>query len=170
MQETLELILQEIREVKTKVDTLEKKVDALEIKVDNLEEKFEQKLSALEEKFNQKLSALEENFNQKLSILEENFDKKLLLQEERYDKKLVSLEERLTKIIDEKIEKAISKQSKEIAAEFHNLFRYLDKRFKQIEEKLDEEILNNRLAHESYETRLCKIEAGQNYLEKRIVG
>ena len=111
MQETLELILQEIREIKTKVD--------------NLEEKFDQKLSAQEE--------------------------------------------RLIKMMDKKIEEAISKQSKEIAAEFQNLIKYLDKRFKKIEKKLDEEILNNKIAHESYEARLYKIETELNYLEKKIL-
>ena len=71
--------------------------------------------------------------------------------------------------MDKKIEEAISKQSKEIAKEFHNLIKYLDKRFRKIEDKLDEEILNNKIAHESYEARLYKIETAQNYLEKRLL-
>ena len=71
--------------------------------------------------------------------------------------------------MDKKIEEAISKQSKEIAAEFHNLIKYLDKRFKKIENKLDEEILNNKIAHESYEARIYKIETALNYLEKKIL-
>ena len=71
--------------------------------------------------------------------------------------------------MDKKIEEAISKQSKEIAAEFQNLIKYLDKRFKKIEKKLDEEILSNKIAHESYEARLYKIETALNYLEKKIL-
>ena len=71
--------------------------------------------------------------------------------------------------MDKKIEEAISKQSKEIAEEFQNLIKYLDKRFKKIENKLDEEILNNKIAHESYEARLYKIETALNFLEKKIV-
>ena len=71
--------------------------------------------------------------------------------------------------MDQKIEEAINKQSKEIATEFQNLIKYLDKRFKKIENKLDEEILNNKIAHESYEARLYKIETAQNYLEKRLL-
>ena len=71
--------------------------------------------------------------------------------------------------MDKKIEEAISKQSKEIAKEFHNLITYLDKRFKKIESKLEEEILSNKLAHESYEARLYKIETAQHYLEKKIL-
>ena len=71
--------------------------------------------------------------------------------------------------MDKKIEEAISKQSKEIAVEFQNLIKYLDKRFKKIEKKLDEEILSNKIAHESYEARLYKIETALNFLEKKIV-
>ena len=90
--------------------------------------------------------------------------------EERYDQKLSAQEERLIEMMDKKIEEAISRQSKEIATEFHNLIKYLDKRFKKIEDKLDEEILNNKIAHESYEARLYKIETAQSYLEKKIIG
>ena len=41
MQETLELILQEVREVKNKVEILENKVDTLGKKVDTLEKKVD---------------------------------------------------------------------------------------------------------------------------------
>lgn len=160
MQETLELILQEVREVKNKVEILENKVDTLGKKVDTLEKKvdtLEKKVDTLEKKVDT------------LEIKVNNLEKKIDDLEERFDKKLAEQENRLIKMMDKKIEEAISKQSQEIATEFHNLITYLDKRFKNIENKLDEEILNNKIAHESYEARLYKLETAQNYLEKKIL-
>ena len=167
MQETLELILQEVREVKNKVEILENKVDTLGKKVDTLEKKVDtlgKKVDTLEKK----VDTLEKKVDT-LEIKVNNLEKKIDDLEERFDKKLAEQENRLIKMMDKKIEEAISKQSQEIATEFHNLITYLDKRFKNIENKLDEEILNNKIAHESYEARLYKLETAQNYLEKKIL-
>ena len=96
--------------------------------------------------------------------MDKKFDKKINELDERYGQRINAVE----KSIDSKIDQAISKQSREIAAEFQNLIQYLDKRFKKIENKLDEEIRTNKIAHNTYEARFYKVEVNQDILEKRV--
>ena len=98
--------------------------------------------------------------------IEDNATKEEIINEldEKYGQKITAVE----KSIDSKIDEAISKQSREIAAEFQNLIQYLDKRFRKIENKLDEEIRTNKIAHNSYEARFYKVEVNQDILDNRV--
>ena len=101
--------------------------------------------------------------NHKVDSLEKKFDEKLEALEKRFDEKLETSEKRLEKSTDRKIQQALDKQTKEIAAEIHNLIEYIEEKSKKSEKKLNEEILSNKIEHNSYESRFLKIENNLKY-------
>ena len=88
-------------------------------------------------------------------------------------KELKDLKE-LTKnlVTKDELNRRFDEQNKEIAQEFRNIVKYFeDKQRKQ--EKINEQFYNefekNRISHDSYNSKIYKIELTQSTLERKIL-
>ncbi len=75
-------------------------------------------------------------------------------------------------VTKEELNKRFDEQNKEIAQEFRNIVKYFeDKQRKQ--EKINEQFYNefekNRISHDSYNSKIYKIELTQSTLERKIL-
>ena len=122
--------------------------------VDNVQLIFREELSNFASYYNE---ILDKRFEEQDKRIDEKLNKRLEEQERRIEKKL-------EKMMDEKFEKYI----KEISEEIHNIIAYFEKKSKNTNDKLDDEIEGNLLAHNSYDARLYKLEKVQTRLEKKV--
>ena len=89
-------------------------------------------------------------------------------QNKRIDKKF----EEQDKKIEKKFEERFEKQNKELAIELRNIVEYIcnrnDKKINNVEQKVDKEIKNNKVAHDGYNAKMYKIELSQSNLESKV--
>lgn len=88
------------------------------------------------------------------------------------DKKLKAQTEEIKKEMRNEMDQKLNKQTKDIAEQFRNIVQYYDKKHRK-QEKINDEMLRelkeNRIAHESYDSRLYKFEFTQSNLESKIL-
>ena len=117
----------------------------------------------------------------KIELREEMQDMKTELREEMQDMK-TELREELQEMKSElrtEMDERFTQQSKEIGEELSNVVVFLEKRDNELKElitgsiKVQNEILReldrNRAEHESYDSRLHKIELTQSYMEEKLL-
>ena len=130
-----------------------------------LDKRFEEQDKRIDEKLNKRFEEqdkrIDEKLNKRFEEQEKRFDEKLNKRLEEQERRI---EKKLEKMMDEKFEKYI----KEISEEIHNIIAYFEKKSKNTNDKLDDEIEGNLLAHNSYDARLYKLEKVQTRLEKKV--
>jgi len=111
---------------------------------------------------------MQEQINIKFKEIQEEIDKKFEEQQKEIDKKFEKQQEE----IDKKFEERFETQNQELAIELRNIVEYIcnrnDKKINIIEQKMDKEMENNKVAHDGYNAKMYKIELSQSNLESKI--
>lgn len=80
-------------------------------------------------------------------------------QKEELNQKIDEMGKKIEQSIDRKLEQ----QTKEIADLIHEIIAHMEDKSRKSEKKLDEEILSNKIEHNSYNARFKKIEDELKY-------
>ena len=125
---------------------------------------FEKQKKEINKEFEEQNKSIEKKFEEQ----DKRIDKKFEEQDKRIDKKF----EEQDKKIEKKFEERFEKQNKELAIELRNIVEYIcnrnDKKINNVEQKVDKEIKNNKVAHDGYNAKMYKIELSQSNLESKV--
>lgn len=139
MQDILEQILSEVKDLKRTTN-----------------ERFDKQA----EEVNRKFIEQSKEFNK----LKEYVDKRFIEQSKEVDRKFIEQ--------SKEVDKKFDKQSKEISEELRSILEYIcnryDNKIDNVDEKLEQEIEINKVAHEGYNSKIYKLELSEANLETKV--
>lgn len=92
--------------------------------------------------------------------------------ESKMDKKFAEQYKKISAELEDKMDNKFDEQSKEIGKELREIIDYIcnrfDKKTNTINQNLNKEIKSNKIAHDSYNSKMYKIELSQSNLESKV--